>query len=126
MGTVMKSLLTVLLLSVISLTIAKPNEYESGGVGGAGGGGAYAQENKSSSDSQKLEIRRNCGLQPTGGSSQFSRRESQGIRRRANSSVEKGGKFSNAQELQEVETSGCSCCSYSGLFSCAEIIITEP
>merc|ERR1711955_31121 len=55
MGTVMKSLLTVLLLSVISLTIAKPNKYESGGVGGAGGGGAYAQENKSSSDSQKLE-----------------------------------------------------------------------
>merc|ERR1712215_87308 len=56
--TVMKSLLTVLLLSVISLTIAKPNEYygESGGVGGAaGGGGGYAQESKSSSDSQKLE-----------------------------------------------------------------------
>merc|ERR1712126_139903 len=53
--TVMKSLLTVLLLSVISLTIAKPNEYESGGVGGAGGGESYAQENKSSSDSQKLE-----------------------------------------------------------------------
>merc|ERR1712215_107222 len=59
MGTVMKSLLTVLLLSVISLTIAKPSEYygESGGVGGgaAAGGGGYAQESKSSSDSQKLE-----------------------------------------------------------------------